>query len=118
MPTETVEYHFKLVYSSSVLTFQLNRQMTSADLISWANGSEIRDAFRIHPYYFIQVVSTESQTDGYPELAPAIVGLTDDKICEKFNPKYTSFYVRPVDPRTGNYVAHYTEAPLLPYTRH
>lgn len=95
-------FYFKVVYTNITKVLEINTEITIDYLISSINGIYRQD-FNIHPNYYIHIVPTGNLTHGDAELGPEIVR-SRDRVCEKFDPSNTSFYIRPVHPGTQEFI--------------
>ena len=112
MSSRTLRFYFKLVYSSNTWELDINSEMSTADFVIWINKHEMRALFNIHEQYHIQVIKT-STSEMPAELGPPIMVSYSDTFGQRFNPKFTSFYLRPVHPITEEFIRRddYSVAP-------
>ena len=104
MPNRMLRFNFKLVYTSKTCELDVNSEMNLGEFITWINEDEqIRQLFNIHEHYDLQIVACGNKVNGDAELAPPI-DAAYETIGEKFNPKTTAFYIRPVDPITEEFI--------------
>lgn len=105
MPSRTLRFNLKLVYTSKTWELDVDSEMTVSNFIIWINESHhIRHSvFNIHDYYFLEIVECGNVANGDAELAPPIEP-THETIGEKFNPKTTAFYIRPVNQITQQFI--------------
>ena len=104
MSNQAVNFEFKLVYSSQSWVFRIRRILTVNQFINEVvNTQEFRSLVDINSFYHIDVVASGNNINGDAELAPPISG-TSEKFIDVFNPRYTSFYIRPVHPITREFI--------------
>jgi len=95
----STRYYFKIVYTSIAHDLLIDDEMTVAQLIHNMNECW-RSLFNIHKDYDIEVVASGNAAC---ELAPPIEPSTQI-VKDKFNPKTTAFYLRPVHPITEEFI--------------
>ena len=104
MTIQPLRFYFKIVYTSNTWYLDINGQMSTTDFVNWINGPNMRSLFNIHEQYHIEVVSTNTNVHGDSEMGPAIAVSTVDTIEQRFNPRVTSFYLRPVHQVTQEFI--------------
>lgn len=104
MSTRTLRFYFKIVYTAHTWNLDINSDMCTADFVNWINSDDCHMLFNIHHQYHIQVVEAGNNCNGDSELAPPIMVSLRDTIAERFNPRVTSFYLRPVHPITEEFI--------------
>ncbi len=112
--SRTLRFDFKLVFTSHVWSLDIEESMNTADFITYINNdTNLRQLFNIHEHYHIDIVKAGSVAYRQPELAPPILASFIETVGEKFNPRTTSFYLRPVHPITEEFIRRddYSVAP-------
>ena len=104
MSTRTLRFYFKIVYTSHAWNLDINSNMSTADFVNWINSDDCHILFNIHDKYHIQVVETNITSNGDAEMGQPIMVSDSDTIAERFNPRGTSFYLRPVHPVTEEFI--------------
>ena len=110
----TLRFTFKLVFTPNVWHLDIDSSMTTAEFITYINeDTNLRQLFNIHEHYHIDIVKAGNKTCGYAELAPSIVVSISETVGGKFDPNTTSFYLRPVNPITEEFIRRddYSVAP-------
>lgn len=105
MSSRTIRFNFKLVYTSKTWELDVNSEMSLIDFNRWLTESHrIRHSlFNINDHYILEIVACGNNINGDAELAPAIEP-THETVGEKFNPRNTAFYIRPIDPITQEFI--------------
>ena len=113
MSNNTLLFYFKTVYTTNVWELDVNSDISTADFVDWINSSECHILFNIHKEYYIQVIESGINIYGDSELGDPIMVSYSDTFGQRFNPKFTSFYLRPVDPNTQEFIRRndYSVAP-------
>lgn len=116
--SRTLQFNFKLVYTSNTWELNFDREMTTAEFITHINNdTNLRQLFNIHDQYHIDIVQSGNLINIQPELAPPILASFTETIGEKFNPRTTSFYLRPVHPITEEFIRRYDYSDSPNYTQ-
>lgn len=102
--SQTLRFTFKLVFTSNVWELDIDSSMSTADFITWINTPEMFTMFNINEHYHIDIVQSGNYNYGQPELAPSIMASFTETVDEKFHPRNTSFYLRPVHPITEEFI--------------
>jgi hypothetical protein len=113
MTIQPLRFYFKLVYTSNTWYLDINGQMSTIDFVNWVNSDDCHILFNIHDQYHIQVVETNTNPNGDAEMGPPIMVSFTDTIAQRFNPRVTSFYLRPVHQVTSEFIRRddYSVAP-------
>ncbi len=105
MSNQTLRFYFKLVYTSKTWELDIDSSMKIVDFIQYVNkNSGLRPLFNIHEQYYIEIVKTNSNTNGDSEMGPEIENSNYITIGEKFNPRFDAFYIRPVISSTREFI--------------
>jgi hypothetical protein len=117
-PEFTMNFTFKLVYTSIVYNIEISSRDNMAKLFDMA-GVKFAEYINYNKYYVDYIIAGQPKS----ELAPAVgYNNLDDPLDYEFGDKYRqiSFYVRPMDRSTDNFVwmQRYIEDTRHEDTRH
>lgn len=104
-----IEIYVKLVYTTRRYTYIFDKDTPIIEFIKLMNNQYEKSKFGIHSEYVIEIVETGNTVYGQAEMAPSLDHtefLEGKTFSEKYGPnkKFLAFYIRPVNPDTGEFV--------------
>jgi len=91
----TLQFYFKVVYTTNSQLLNIDGSMTMTDLIIYLNKPCMKNMFNINECAQVEIVVAGNTIYGDAEYAPKIED-SDETMSDNFNPQTTSFYIRPI----------------------